>query len=136
MRLSELGIIGGLELDRTDPCFHLEPLGTIGDAFVERLVELAAGIEDNGGFGITRLNEGCGQQHASECGGGPRKGHDGLLSEWPICSIDYPSHRVREQTDQCCDIIALQTLLCSNRTSIPAICPTRISIDGSKKYEN
>jgi len=100
MRLSELGIIGGLELDRTDPCFHLEPLGTIGDAFVERLVELAAGIEDNGGFGITRLSEGCGQQHPSKCGGGPRNEHHGLLSEWRICSIDYPSHRVREQTDQ------------------------------------
>src|SRR5215467_11605132 len=73
---------------------------TNGDAFVERFVELAAGIEDNGGFGITRLSEGCGQQHASKCGGGPRNEHHGLLSEWRICSIDYPSHRVREQTDQ------------------------------------
>src|SRR6516165_5334463 len=90
MRLLELGVVGDLELDRSDPGFLLEAFGAIGHTFVEGFVELAASIEDDSGFGISRLNESCRQQYRSECDGGPRDQHYGLLSEWPICASTIP----------------------------------------------
>jgi len=76
--LLDLRFVGDLELGGSDAGFLFEALGAIGYAFVEGLVELAARIEDDQGFDISRFDQSCGQQHRTESGGSGN-GHYGLL---------------------------------------------------------
>jgi len=60
----------------------LKALDAVIDPFVERLVELAADIEDHGGLEVLRVERGgVGQQHRREDGEHPaeRRNHGRLL---------------------------------------------------------
>ena len=65
--LFALGLVGDLELAIGDAGLLLELLRTVVHAFVERLVELAANVEDDGGLRVIR----------ERCAGGEGQGRGG-----------------------------------------------------------
>ena len=67
VRLLELGLVGDLELGIARLGLVLELLGAVIDAFVERLVELAADVEDDRGLDVGRRRAGDTEDEAGEC---------------------------------------------------------------------